>query len=498
MADWLQALRLGSGTLLLFSAIGLPIAFSLMLSSFVGLSIFRSPQIAVGSLKSAIFGGPSDISLLPIPLFILMASLLIGSGLSVRAYDAFTRLFSGFKAGLPVATNALLAFFGALMGSSAAAIGMVTQMGAPELKARGYDNSLIAGIIAGGSGLAVILPPSILIILYSFVMQQGVIPLFAAGIVPGLLIALGYIVWVIVYTWWRPPRTAAAVAGADLAAGAPQAADVVAADAAPAPAAPARRRTSVVLAASPEWARLPPFDARFSDEARAALAGNITLLGRLRALCELVPMFAVLLLTLGSMFLGYASITEGAAVGVFGVLVVGLLYRTLTWRGVFWSLWNTVLVAGFIMMLIVGGRYFGSLFNLTGVTWQFAQWFTGLPFDGIVLLLATMVIFLLVGCIMEPITIMLVLVPIAATPLIQLGFDPFLLGILFVVNVEMALTTPPIGINLFVMAGMARPYGIRFGDIVRGVVPFLVVDAIVIVLMVYNPWMATWLANLAR
>lgn len=491
MVDWLQALLFGIGTLLVFSAIGVPIAFSLMLSSFIGLSLFRSPQVAVGSLRSAIFGGPSDISLLPIPLFVLMASLLIGSGLSVRAYDAFTRLFSGFKAGLPVATNALLAFFGALMGSSAAAIGMVTQMGAPELKARGYSNSLIAGIIAGGSGLAVILPPSILIILYSFVMQQGVIPLFAAGIIPGLLIALGYIVWVIVYTWWKPPRTAASAPDAVAAP------DAAVASEAP-PAVPTRRRQSVLLTASPAWARLPPFDARFSDEARAALAGNITLFGRIKALCELVPMFAVLLLTLGSMFLGYASITEGAAVGVFGVLVVALLYRTLTWRGVFWSLWNTVLVAGFIMLLIVGGRYFGSLFNLTGVTWQFAQWFTGLPFDGTILLLATMVIFLLVGCIMEPITIMLVLVPIAATPLIQLGFDPFLLGILFVVNVEMALTTPPIGINLFVMAGMARPYGIRFGDIVRGVVPFLIVDAIVIVLMVYNPWMATWLANLAR
>jgi C4-dicarboxylate transporter, DctM subunit len=491
MVDWLQALLFGIGTLLIFSAIGLPIAFSLMLSSFIGLSIFRSPQVAVGSLKSAIFGGPSDISLLPIPLFVLMASLLIGSGLSVRAYDAFTRLFSGFKAGLPVATNALLAFFGALMGSSAAAIGMVTQMGAPELKARGYSNSLIAGIIAGGSGLAVILPPSILIILYSFVMQQGVIPLFAAGIIPGLLIAFGYMVWVIVYTWWKPPHTAAAAPHAVTAPDAASASDAP-------PAAPARRRRSVLLTASPAWARLPPYDARFSDEARAALAGNITLFGRVKALFELVPMFAVLLVTLGSMFLGYASITEGAAVGVFGVLVVALLYRTLTWRGVFWSLWNTVLVAGFIMLLIVGGRYFGSLFNLTGVTWQFAQWFTGLPFDGILLLLATMVIFLLVGCIMEPITIMLVLVPIAATPLIQLGFDPFLLGILFVVNVEMALTTPPIGINLFVMAGMARPYGIRFGDIVRGVIPFLIVDAIVIVLMVYNPWMATWLANLAR
>lgn len=493
MVDWVQALLFGIGTLLIFSAIGLPIAFSLMLSSFVGLSIFRSPQIAVGSLKSAIFGGPSDISLLPIPLFVLMASLLIGSGLSVRAYDAFTRLFSGFKAGLPVATNALLAFFGALMGSSAAAIGMVTQMGAPELKARGYSNSLIAGIIAGGSGLAVILPPSILIILYSFVMQQGVIPLFAAGIIPGLLIAFGYMVWVIVYTWFKPPRTVALAAetqSAELAEpGTERAARA---------AARTRRRPSQLLIASPAWARLPPYDARFSDEARAALAGEITMFGRFKALCELVPMFAVLVVTLGSMFLGFASITEGAAVGVFGVLVVALMYRTLTWRGLFWSLWNTVLVAGFIMMLIIGGRYFGSLFNLTGVTWQFSQWFTGLPYDGVVLLLATMLIFLLVGCIMEPITIMLVLVPIAATPLIQLGFDPFLLGILFVVNVEMALTTPPIGINLFVMAGMARPYGIRFGDIVRGVIPFLIVDAIVIVLMVYNPWMATWLANLAR
>lgn len=176
MPEWTQVLILSLALMLLFSAVGLPIFFSLSLSAFACLVIFRGWNLAFAGIKTVVFGTTNEISLVPIPLFVLMASLLVGSGLSAKGYDATARVFAGHKFGLPVATNAMLAFFGALIGSSAAAIGMATQMGAPELKARGYSNTLIAGIIAGGAGLAVVIPPSILMILYCFVMQQSVVP----------------------------------------------------------------------------------------------------------------------------------------------------------------------------------------------------------------------------------------------------------------------------------------------------------------------------------
>lgn len=485
MPEWTQVFLFGMALLFAFSAIGVPIAFSLALSAFIGLIVFRTPNVAFAGMKTVIFGGGFDISLLPIPLFILMASVLIAGGVTQRGYDAFTRLFAGFKAGLPVATNYMLAMFGALMGSSAAAIGMVTQMGAPELKARGFSSSLIGGVIAGGSGLAVIIPPSILIILYSFVMQQGVIALFAAGIIPGILIAIGYSIWIIGYTWWKPPKT-----------------PVVARRTAPEPVAGGSGEKS-------ESSLIADRALQFSEETLAALEGRISMRGRMKATVELFPMFVVAIGVLLAMFLGYASITEGAAVGVFGATLLTIIYRTTevkggslrygvtqTFRGIPWAIWNSIRVSGFIMFLIIGGRYFGQLFNLTGVTREFTVWITELPLSGIPLLLAIMGIFLFLGCVMETISIMLVLVPIAATALLQLGFDPIMLGILFVVNLEMALTTPPIGVNLFVLSGMARPYGITFEDVARGAIPFLVVDAIVLGIVIYNPFLATWLAGI--
>ncbi|MCG8542992.1 MAG: TRAP transporter large permease [Alphaproteobacteria bacterium] len=468
MPEWAVALLTGMSFLFVFAAIGLPIAFSLFLSAFLCITWFGDINLALVGMKVVLFGSVYDGALLPLPLFILMASIFVACGASARAYDAFARLFGGFRAGLPVATNWLLAFLGALMGSSSAAVTMVTQMGAPELKSRGYGKTLISGVIVGGSGLAVVIPPSILMIVYAIVMEQPVIPLFAAGLIPGLMMAAGYMVWIVFHVRWKPPR------------------DV---EAAAAPAVSPRD-----LASSQSADARP----RFSEAAMAAMRGNITLGQRLDAAAELLPLLAVVVVMLGSMFLGLASITEGAAVGVLGALAVGLGYRSLPPRRLLWSLWNAARITGFIMLLLVAGRYFGMYFSLTGISQEFIVWIQNLPFDGLGLLLAIMVVFLFLGCVMETISMMLVLVPIAAAALMAKGFDPVVLGVLFVINMEMSLTTPPIGGNLFVMAGMTRPYGITFEDIVRGAIPFLVVDAIVIVLVAQFPILATGLADLVR
>jgi len=460
MPEW--ALSLLTGMVLIFAlgAVGVPIAFSLTLAGFLCISLFLNISAALVAIKVVLFGAVTEAALLPLPLFVLMASVFIASGASTRAYDSFARLFGGFRAGLLVATNGMLAFLGSLMGSSSAAITMVTQMGAPELKARGYSHIAIGGVIAGGAGLAVVIPPSILMILYSVVMEVPVIPLFAAGLVPGLLMAFGNTIWIILYTRFYPPRPVNAAANlsgrADAHTKAPE----------------------------------------FSSEALAAMRGQITLWGRVRAAGELLPLLSVAVIMLGSMFLGFASVTEGAAVGVLGALLVGLRHLDLKKLG--WALWNTAQISCFIMMLIVGGRYFGMYFSLTGISQEFITWIESLPLSGMPLLVSIMGIFLLLGCVMETISMMLVLVPIAATALVSNGFDPIMLGVLFVINMEMSLATPPIGGNLFVLAGMGRPYGITFEQIVRGTVPYLIIAGIVILLVARFPILATFLADVVQ
>jgi tripartite ATP-independent transporter DctM subunit len=457
MPEWALSLLTGMALIFGLGAVGVPIAFSLLLSGFICISTFLAPTAALVAMKVVLYGAVTEAALLPIPLFVLMASVFVASGVSARAYDSFARLFGGFRAGLLVATNGMLAFLGSLMGSSSAAITMVTQMGAPELKARGYSNIAIGGVIAGGAGLAVVIPPSILMILYSVVMEVPVIPLFAAGLVPGLLMALGNTIWIIIYTRMYPPRQV---------------------DARPAPASENASSDA----------------SSFSAETVAAMRGQITVLGRLRAAAELIPLVAVAVVMLGSMFLGIASVTEGAAVGVLGALLVGL--RHLTLRKLWWALSNTAQITCFIMMLIVGGRYFGMYFSLTGISQEFIAWIEALPLSGMQLLMTIMAIFLLLGCVMETISMMLVLVPIAAAALTTAGFDPIVLGVLFVINMEMSLTTPPIGGNLFVLAGMGRPYGITFEQVVRGAIPYLFIAAGVIVLVAFFPILATFLPSL--
>ena len=466
--EWVLALLAGMTFLFAFAAVGLPIAFSLTLSAFLCIAFFLDIAVALVGIKVVLFGSVYESSLLPLPLFILMASIFVASGTSARAYDAFARLFGGFRAGLPIATNWLLAFLGALMGSSSAAISMVTQMGAPELQARGYHNVVVSGVIIGGSGLAVVIPPSILMIVYAVVMEQPVIPLFAAGLVPGLLMAFGYTAWIVVHVRLKPPKPVDGLGSEPRPAG-----DSV-------DAAPGAKRL------------------RFSEAAVAAMRGEISVRQRLAASLELLPLLGVMVAMLGSMFLGIASITEGAAVGVLGAVAVGLGYRTLTPSRLMWALWNAARITGFIMLLLVAGRYFGMYFSLTGISREFIVWIQALPFEGITLLLVIMSVFLLLGCVMETISMMLVLVPIAVAALLTRGFDPVVLGVLFVINMEMSLTTPPIGGNLFVMAGMTRPYGITFEQIVQGAIPFLIVDAIVIILVAEYPILATYLADLVR
>lgn len=468
MVDWTVSLFAGMGLLFLFSTIGLPIAFSLLLSAFLCIGFFLGFGIALTGLKVSLLGAAGEGALLAVPLFVLMASVFIADGTNTRAYNSFAKLFGGVQSGLLVATNWLLAFLGALMGSSSAAISMVAQMGAPALKARGYSNPMVGGVLAGSGGLAVIIPPSILMIIYSITMQVPVIPLFAAGFVPGILLAIGFNIWIVFATRRNPPREPTGVLSS-------------------------HKRSTIMGATS-----AAAMAYGFNDDAIAAMRGELPPLKRLWAMVELLPLIGVMSAMLGSMFLGFASVMEGAAIGVLGAICVGLFSRTLTVRGLTWALWNTAQISGFILFLVLAGRYFGMFFSLTDISSQFVAWIENLPFGGMTLLLAIMGIFLLLGCIMETISMMLVLVPIAASALVAEGFDPIMLGVLFVINMEVSLITPPIGGNLFVLAGMTRSHGITFEQIVRGVLPYVIVNLVVILLIAQFPALTTYTANLVR
>lgn len=473
MPEWALAFLFVMGVILACAFIGFPIALSLMFASFIGLVVFNGLPLAFIVFQNTLFSAPLSLALVPIPLFVFMASILVKSGASERAYDALARLFSGVTAGLPLATNALLTMFAALAGSSAASIGLITDMATPELQRRGYPNSLIAGLIAGAGGLAVVIPPSVLFILYGFVMDMPILPLFAGGIVPGLLMATGYGIWIYVHTKLQPPVPPKR------------------------PLAQESNRTggAATQGAATAAGRASTVSFRFSEDAIAALEGKLPLRKKLKAAAELIPPLLVAAVMLVSMFKGYASITEGAAVGAMGALVLALLYRRLSLRMIWEAMLSAAFITGFIVFIVIGGKFLGAYFTHTGVAREFGEAVSSLPFHGISLLLVIMGAFLILGMFMEPLSIIIVIVPLVVPALIQEGFNPVLLGVVVVVNMEMALTTPPIGMNLFVVSGMAAKYGINFWDVAKGSVRFLVVDGLVLVLCVLFPELVVFLAD---
>lgn len=437
MPEWSLVLTVSMALLFGLAFFGVPIAFSLFASAFATIALFRGVDLAVAGIGPTLFGGTQSFSLLAVPLFILLAQLIIETGLSARTYAALARLFGAFRAGLLIANNLMLTFLGALLGSSAASITTAIAMSTPELQSRGYSNRTIAGLAAGAGSLAVVIPPSVLMVLYAFVMEQPVIPFFVAGIVPGLLISAAYCLWLLMS---------------------------------------ARRDDSAAVAST--------------EPAPERAAADRSLAGALLDLAALGAVGAVMLL---SMIMGYASVTEGAAIGVCGVIVVATLYRSLSMEALFRATWETVAAAGFIFFLMLGARYFGFLFTLTDVSERFAEWIVAMPLNGTLLLLAVMAAFILVGMVMEETTTMLVLVPIAASALIQHGFDPILLGILFILNLNLCMLMPPVGIYIFVTAGAGRKHGITFNDVVAGVIPYFLINIAVLALLVWQPAIVLWL-----
>ena len=474
MPEWMIAFVTIMAMILALSVIGVPIAFALMAASFAGLIIFTDFSIALAVFENTVFGGPLSLALVPIPLFVFMASVLVETGASQRAYDALARLFSGVTAGLPLATNALLTMFAALTGSSAASIGLITDMATPELQRRGYSNNLIAGLIAGAGGLAVVIPPSVLFILYSFVMDLPILPLFAGGLLPGLLMAVGYGIWIYVMTKLNPPKVPEREAQPKMALHAEVGGNTTKSAAA--------MREAIV-------------DFKFSEDTMLALEGKLPLRRRLKAALEIVPPMLVAFIMLLSMFKGWASITEGAAVGALGALALAMFYRRMTLRAIWRATISTANITGFIVFIVIGGKFLGAAFTQTGVASEVGNLVSSLPFHGIELLLVVMVVFLIIGMFMEPISIIIVIVPLIVPALVAEGFSPILLGVLVVINMELALTTPPIGMNLFVVSGLAAKYGITFSDVVKGSVRFLIVDGVVMVLCVIYPEIVLYLAD---
>jgi tripartite ATP-independent transporter DctM subunit len=422
---------LGAMVVLVYAGLWVPIA--LMLCSYVGVWLIKgSPLLAGKLLALAASETISSYFFGVVPLFVLMGFLVSVTGMGRDAYDVAAQLFQRLKGGLGVSTVAANAIFAAITGISIASAAVFTRIAVPEMVRHGYTKQFSVGVVAGSSVLGMLIPPSLLLILYGLLTEQSVGDLFIAGIIPGLLLAAIFAGGVIAMAYFWP---------------------------------------------------------RFIGE---DLSGDhIDRLSTREMMAKGLPIVILILVVLGGIYLGAFTPIEAGAVGCLGAIVIGLLRRVLTFSN-FWDvLTDTGLVTASVCFLIIAAQMYSRMLALSGVPNEFGAFVAtaDIGFWGVIIAYVALVI--VMGTILDSSSIMLILVPLMLPVLQPMGVDLVWFGIVTVIAVEIGLLTPPFGISVFVIKSTLDDETISLGDIFRGAAPFALMMAVVLILVLAFPSLAT-------
>ena len=399
-----------------------PIAVAMIVSGLAGTTAISGWSTALATLKQGPFERATSYTLVVIPLFVLMGYLASQSGLSASLFRAANVWLGHLRGGLAMATVVGCAGFGAICGSSLATSATMATVALPEMKRYRYADSLATGSVAAGGTLGIMIPPSIIFVLYGIMTEQSIGKLLLAGVVPGIVETVLFCVAIAIETALIPALGA------------------------PGPKATFRER-----------------------------------LVALRGVWEVLVLFVIVI---GGLYAGLATPAESAAFGVVGALVFGIAKRTLTWRGLLNALDQTVRTTSMIFLIIIGADLFGYFMALSQLPLAMATWLIHLNVGALGVLWIILALYLILGCVMDELAIILLTVPIFFPVVMQLGFDPIWFGVIIVVTVQIGLVSPPVGLNVFVIAGMARDVPIP--RIFRGIMPFLA--AMVVLLVLLTAW----------
>jgi tripartite ATP-independent transporter DctM subunit len=431
--EWYTAAAVLIGMVMGLMALGVPVALTFMTANLVGTLIFvgsTSGLIQVVDNSTALI---TRFQLAPVPLFILMGSLFFHSGLALRVFDALDKLFGRLPGRLCYLTVAGGATFSTLTGSSMANTAMLGSLMVPEMQRRGYSRQMSMGPVLGTGGLAMIIPPSSLGVLLASIAGIDVGKLLIAGILPGIILALLYAVLIFLQVTLMPH-------------GAPS-------------------------------YDVPPSTWR---EKLAAVAINI------------LPMGVVVFMVVGFIILGIATPTEAAAFGVLGVLILTMAFQLLSWNIIKTAVHSAVRVAGMVFFIIINSTVFSQLLAYSGASAGMLQWATGFEAPTLVIVLVMFCVLLLLGMFMDPVSMMLISIPIFFPLINVLSLDPVWFGIFVLLVLEMSGTTPPFGLLLYIMMGVAPP-GVTLFQVAKAAFPFLICDAILVGLLIAFPMIALYL-----
>ncbi|MBV0914258.1 TRAP transporter large permease [Anianabacter salinae] len=419
--------------LLLCLGLSIPVGIVLFLLGF-GIDQFFTPFPLVRGLGNMVWSTSNNPTLIAIPFFVLLGEILVRSGIATRTYAALDRWVSWLPGGLVHANIATATMFSATSGSSVATAATVATVAMPQAEKLGYDPRLFSGAIAAGGTLGIMIPPSINLIVYGFLTQSSIPQLFLAGLIPGLLLAVGFMAVTALICWLRP-----GLGGVR---------------------------------------RVFPFAEM------------------LRALIQLVPIILLFGVIIGTIYRGWATPTEAASVGVFGALVIAALFGRLNLEIIRDSVLGTTKITAMIMLVVIGASFLNFTLASAGLGAELKTLLDGLGLSAMGLILVVVAIYIVLGFFIETLSLMVVTIPIIVPLVVAQGFDPIWFGILMIVLIEMALITPPVGLNLYVVQG-ARRSG-HMGEVMVGVIPYVVVMLAMVGLLIAFPQLALMLPQTLR
>ncbi len=411
-----------------------PIGIAMGIVGAAGFAWLTGLPAAVALVGSSPLRSAGDPSLGIVPMFILMGALASTTGLSKELFRAAHAWMGHLRGGLAYAAMSACAGFAAINGSSVATAVTMTKVALPEMRRFGYRPSLAAGTLAAGGTLGIMIPPSVVFVLYGIMTDQDIGKLFMAGVLPGLLAVVLYAVTIWLLGRLRPQ---------DL---------------------PAGTRT--------------PWPERW------------------RSVRGLWGTAALFVFVLGGMYFGVFTPTEAAAMGVFGALLIGCIRGRMSWRILGHALAETLSVSASIFTIVIGAYLFGYFLSVAGTTRALIDFIVHLDFNRYAILFFVLVMYLFLGAIMDELAMILLTIPVVYPAMMQLGFDPIWFGVIIVMTVTFGLICPPVGMNVFVVNALARD--IRLSDIYRGVAPFIAADVVRLVLLVAFPAISIWLPSLMK
>jgi C4-dicarboxylate transporter, DctM subunit len=433
MTDPLLVGALAVGAMLALAIIGVPVGIAMSVVALVGLSITGGTAFAVNTLTNLPFATASDYGFVVIPMFILMGALASSSGITQELFGFSNRVLGSARGALLHATVLASAGFAAISGSTVVNAVLFTRIALPEMIRLGYDRAISAGAIAAAGTIAALIPPSISFVIYGLMTGESVAELLIAGIVPGIMTAVAYMIGI-----------------------------------------------STIVRLRPRLAPAPQQRATLSEIAESA-----------RGLWATIALAA---LVIGGIYLGFTTPSGAGAFGAVGALLIALSRRRLTRTSFEDSLRSSAATTAALFIVIIGGLLFTRFLLVSGTVTAATDLLVGMQLDPVVFLLVLIAVYVVLGMFVDPLSMQVMTLPFAYPIIVAMGFDGIWFGVLVVKLVEIAVLTPPVGMNLFAVVG-ASEGRVSLADTYRGILPFVLIEVAVLILLIAFPQLSTWLPD---